>query len=96
MTVFLSSLIRWCPIYTCFRCVELLAVPVTLPLMFFHSSPRAHYGGGGGLVVESCPTLATPQTVGFQAPLSTGFSRQEYWLLLLLSHFSHVRLCATP
>ena len=25
-----------------------------------------------------------------------GFSRQEDWLLLLLSHFSRVRLCATP
>ena len=41
-------------------------------------------------VAQLCPTLATPQTVGFQAPLSMGFSRQEYWLLLLLSHFSHV------
>ena len=95
--VYLSSLIGWCPIYsTCFRCVELLAVPGTLPFMFFHSSPRAHYGGGGGLVTKSCPTLAPPQTVGLQAPLSMGFSRQEYWLLLLLSRFSRVRLCATP
>ena len=31
-----------------------------------------------------------------QAPLSLGFSRQEYWLLLLLSRFSRVRLCVTP
>ena len=36
-------------------------------------------GGGGGLVDESCPTLATPWTVACQAPLSVGFSRQEYW-----------------
>ena len=34
---------------------------------------------GGGLVAKSCPTLATPKTVACQAPLSTGFSRQEYW-----------------
>ena len=34
---------------------------------------------GGGLVAKSCPTLVTPQTVDFQAPLSVGFSRQEYW-----------------
>ena len=45
----------------------------------------------------------TPWTAAFQAPLSMGFSRQEYWsgvpspslwekLLLLLSHFSRVRL----
>ena len=30
-------------------------------------------------VTKSCPTLATPWTVGRQAPLSMGFSRQEYW-----------------
>ena len=32
---------------------------------------------GGGSVVKSCPTLATPWTVACQAPLSMGFSRQE-------------------
>ena len=31
----------------------------------------------GGLVTKSCPTLVTPWTR--QAPLSIGFSRQEYW-----------------
>ena len=35
--------------------------------------------GGSGLVTRSCPTLATPWTVACQAPLSMGFSRQEYW-----------------
>ena len=34
---------------------------------------------GSGLVGKSCPTLATPWTVACQAPLSMGFSRQEYW-----------------
>ena len=34
---------------------------------------------GGGLVAQLCPTLATPWTVARQAPLSMGFSRQEYW-----------------
>ena len=33
----------------------------------------------GGLVAQSCPTLATPWTVACQAPLSMEFSRQEYW-----------------
>ena len=33
----------------------------------------------GGLVAKSCLTLATPWTVACQAPLSMGFSRQEYW-----------------
>ena len=31
------------------------------------------------LVATLCPTLVTPQTVACQAPLSVGFSRQEYW-----------------
>ena len=33
----------------------------------------------GGLVAKLCPTLETPWTVALQAPLSMGFSRQEYW-----------------
>ena len=37
------------------------------------------WGGGGGLVTNSCLTLVTPWTVAHQAPLSMGFSRQEYW-----------------
>ena len=35
--------------------------------------------GGGGLVAKWCQTLATSRTVACQAPLSMGFSRQEYW-----------------
>ena len=35
--------------------------------------------GGGGLATKSCLTLANPWTVAHQAPLSMGFSRQEYW-----------------
>ena len=33
----------------------------------------------GGLVANSCPTLVTLWNVALQAPLSMGFSRQEYW-----------------
>ena len=33
----------------------------------------------GGSVTKSCLTLATPRTVACQAPLTMGFSRQEYW-----------------
>ena len=36
-------------------------------------------GGGGDLVAKSYLTLVTPWTVARQAPLSLGFSRQEYW-----------------
>ena len=31
------------------------------------------------LVTKSCLTLATPWTIACQAPLSVGFSREEYW-----------------
>ena len=34
---------------------------------------------GAGLDTKLCPTLATPWTIACQAPLSMGFSRQEYW-----------------
>ena len=34
---------------------------------------------GGGLVAMWCLTLETPWTVACQAPLSMGFSRQDYW-----------------
>ena len=32
-----------------------------------------------GLVTKSCRTLVAPWTLAHQAPLSMGFSRQEYW-----------------
>ena len=31
------------------------------------------------LVIQSCLTLCDPWTIAHQAPLSKGFSRQEYW-----------------
>ena len=37
------------------------------------------HGGGGGLVAKSCLTLAILWAVACQAPMSMGFSRQEYW-----------------
>ena len=40
---------------------------------------RAHIKSGGGLVAKSCSTLAKPWQESCQAPLSMGFSRQEYW-----------------
>ena len=36
-------------------------------------------GDAGGLLPESCLTLATAWAVARQAPLSVGFSREEYW-----------------
>ena len=42
---------------------------------------------GGSLIAKLCPTLAIPWTVARQAPLSIGFSRQEYWSKLAISFF---------
>ena len=51
----------------------------SLYLLGLANSPAAMTCGGGVLVTKSCMTLATPWTVGCQAPLSMGFPRQEYW-----------------
>ena len=41
-------------------------------------------GSGGDLVTKLCPTLCDPmECIAHQAPLSMGFSRQEYWSGLL-------------
>ena len=40
---------------------------------------QSHIMCGGSLFAKLCLTLATPWTVACQAPLSWGFSRQEYW-----------------
>ena len=34
-------------------------------------------------VTQSCPTLCDPKDYSLQAPLSMGFSKQEYWSGLL-------------
>ena len=51
--------------YTCFNAI--LPNHPTLSLLFLV------------LVSKLCPALVTPQTVAYQAPLSLGFPRQEYW-----------------
>ena len=37
------------------------------------------FSGGRGLAAKLCPTFVTLWTITHQAPLSMGFSRQEYW-----------------
>ena len=49
-----------------------------LPMFLFEEIGVCCFGGGG-LVAKLCPTLETPWTEAFQAPLSMGFSSQEYW-----------------
>ena len=45
-----------------------------------HGNTWGHvYLNGHAKLLQSCLTLTTPWTVSLQAPLSKGFSRQEYW-----------------
>ena len=49
----------------------------------------------GGLVTKLCPTLVTTWTVACQAPLSIGFSRQDYGVCchFLLQGIFHIYIC---
>ena len=56
-------------------------------IMKYHSNLTSvqHFAGGVAMcvcmcsIVKLCQLFATPWTVALQAPLSMGFSRQEYW-----------------
>ena len=56
----------------------------TLTLLY---SPSAHLPPAAAAAaansIQLCMTLAIPWTIACQAPLSLGFSRQEYWRGLL-------------
>ena len=57
-------------------------MPVRDVLNLKTASAEGIFFGGGNLVGKLCLTLETLWTVACQAPLSTGFSRQEYWSVL--------------
>ena len=69
----------------CLLCLEVSShsfswlKPAFLSDLFFNTTCL----DGGVLVTQSCSTLATPWTIAFQASLSMGFPRQEYWSGLL-------------
>ena len=50
-----------------------------ITLVIVPNATTLSFGGGGGLVVDSCLTLVTPWAVAHQAPLSREFSRPQYW-----------------
>ena len=74
-----NKLIQQVSIYVyicvCVYICTCLSVDTYMYMYIYIKSPYR----GGGLVAKSCPTLVTPWAVAHQAPLSTGFSRQEYW-----------------
>ena len=64
----LKSLFQRCPNY-----MTVALFPVCVKIF---TKPKKN---GGGLVAQSCPVLVNPWTVAWQAPLSLGFSKPEYW-----------------
>ena len=71
------------------RTLEWVAISFSTPWKESYNQPRQHIEKqrhyfankvkSESEVAQSCPTFATPWTVAHQAPLSMGFSRQEYW-----------------
>ena len=53
--------------------------PILIPLFCLIYNTRGLYSKSESEVAQSCPTLCQRWTVAHQAPLSMGFSRQEYW-----------------
>ena len=60
---------------------NVLSLPLSLSRIKKPTSMDLH--GLSAKSLQSCLTLATLWTVAYQAPLSMGFSRQEYWNGLL-------------
>ena len=56
---------------------NVLSLPLSLSRIKKPTSMDLH--GLSAKSLQSCLTLATLWTVAYQAPLSMGFSRQEYW-----------------
>ena len=73
----------------CQVCVLLKALPLTLSYSSLHSQPVELSPWELGRCSLCCAQsvsgvwlFVTPWTTALQAPLSTGFSRQEYWLVM--------------
>ena len=47
--------------------------------ILYHCATREAHSSGESEVAQSCLLFGTPWTIAYQAPLSMGFSRQEYW-----------------
>ena len=60
-----------------FSCHEILQAYKQSALLYFSTFVR--YAAAAAKSLQSCLTLATPETAAHQAPPSLGFSRQEHW-----------------
>ena len=52
---------------------------MVFPVTYGCESLTINKGKGKGKLLSPVQLFATPWTVAYQAPLSMGFSRQEYW-----------------
>ena len=68
----MHSWIHWC--FTKFR-----SFSKVIELVKSRANVLPLSGSSVAKLLQSCLTLCNPWTIAFQAPLSVGFSRQEYW-----------------
>ena len=66
------------PIHAGF-CSNLVKTPLHVDASSESSASPQHQLCCCRLGAQSCPPFVTPWTIDSQAPLSMGFSRQEYW-----------------
>ena len=86
-----NALSRWCQLSLRISCLRQCCLPLlqeeqknipnreTGRKALISLVERSFLCGGSGLVSKLCSTLVTTWTAACRAPLSMGFSRQEYW-----------------
>ena len=67
------------------RLVELISVRNAQEMLILYHVQGLLRRLDSSVLLQSCLTLATPRTAAHQAPLSTGFSRQELKLVAMSS-----------
>ena len=67
--------VRWSGIPISFRIFQFVVIHTKGRDVCYYHNASMHAAES----LQSCPTLMTLRTVALQAPLSVGFSRQEYW-----------------
>ena len=66
-------------IFNCLSCFTIIIALIVCSLIFFFSEQVFAPLCVHAKLLQSCLTPCDPMTVACEAPLSMGFSRQEYW-----------------
>ena len=84
MYLYLSQFVNLSNLYLS----HLALLPATVKDSFYTSIQRERFPGVNVLSSQLCPTLCDPLGCSHQAPLSMGFFRQEYWVVISFSRGS--------